>query len=74
MAMDEERLISMEIKIAYQEDTITQLNDIVCEQQNQIDALERLTQQLLGRVRDLSDTATQAGGALSAADERPPHY
>ncbi|MCF7971892.1 MAG: SlyX family protein [Methylococcaceae bacterium] len=72
--MDEERLISIEIKIAYQEDTITQLNDIVCEQQNQIDALERLTQQLLGRVRDLSDTAGQSGGALSAADERPPHY
>jgi len=76
MAMDEERLISMEIKIAYQEDTITQLNDIVCEQQNQIDALERLTQQLLGRVRDLSDSASQSvnGMSASAADERPPHY
>lgn len=74
MAMDEERLISMEIKIAYQEDTITQLNDIVCEQQNQIDALERLTQQLLGRVRDLSDSASQSVNGMSAADERPPHY
>jgi SlyX protein len=74
MAMDEERLISLEIKIAYQEDTITQLNDIVCEQQNQIDALERLTQQLLGRVRDLSDSASQSANGMLADDERPPHY
>lgn len=72
--MNEQRFISIEIKIAYQEDTITQLNDIVCEQQNQIDALERLTQQLLGRVRDLSDSASQAGSGSSATDERPPHY
>ncbi|SHE20544.1 SlyX family protein [methanotrophic endosymbiont of Bathymodiolus puteoserpentis (Logatchev)] len=72
--MSEDRLISIEIKIAYQEDTIAQLNDIVCKQQNQIDALENLTQQLLGRVRDLSDTAPQSGNALLAADERPPHY
>ena len=42
--------------------------------QRQIDALERLTQQLLGRVRDLSEAATQSGGTFSAADERPPHY
>jgi SlyX protein len=72
--MSEDRLISIEIKIAYQEDTIAQLNDIVCKQQNQIDALENLTQQLLGRVRDLSDTASQSGNTLSAVDERPPHY
>ncbi len=72
--MNEQRFISIEIKIAYQEDTIAQLNDIVCEQQNQIDALERLTQQLLGRVRDLSDSASQTGSGFSATDERPPHY
>ncbi|NOQ14381.1 MAG: SlyX protein [Methyloprofundus sp.] len=72
--MMEQRVITIETKLAYQEDTIAQLNEVICRQQDQIDALERLTQQLLGRVRDLSETATQSGGAFSAADERPPHY
>ena len=72
--MTEQRIVTIETKLAYQEDTIAQLNDVICRQQNQIDALERLTQQLLGRVRDLSEAAVQSGGALSEADERPPHY
>jgi len=72
--MTEQRIVTIETKLAYQEDTIAQLNDVICRQQNQIDALEHLTQQLLGRVRDLSDVATQSGGVLSASDERPPHY
>ncbi|WP_428354206.1 SlyX family protein [Methyloprofundus sp.] len=72
--MTEQRLISIETKIAYQEDTIAQLNDVICTQQTQIDALERLTQQLIGRVRDLSAATAQSASAFSAADERPPHY
>ena len=72
--MTEQRIIAIETKIAYQEDTIAQLNDVVCKQQTQIDALEHLTQQWIGRMRDLSETSVQSNGALSAADERPPHY
>lgn len=72
--MTEQRIISIETKIAYQEDTIAQLNDVVCTQQSQIDTLERQMQQLMGRVRDLSETASQADASHSATDERPPHY
>ena len=72
--MIEQRIVTIETKLAYQEDTIAQLNDVVCRQQNQIDALERLTQQLIGRIRDLSESATQSGSVFSASDERPPHY
>ena len=72
--MTEQRIISIETKIAYQEDTIAQLNDVVCNQQTQIDILERLTQQLIARVRDLSEASVQSSGEFSAADERPPHY
>lgn len=72
--MTEQRIISIETKIAFQEDTIAQLNEVVCKQQAQIDILERQMQQLIGRVRDLSETATQSGETYSAADERPPHY
>lgn len=72
--MTEQRIISIETKIAYQEDTIAQLNNVVCKQQNQIDNLEGLTQQLINRVLDLSETAAHSAAPLSAADERPPHY
>ncbi|NOQ15743.1 MAG: SlyX protein [Methyloprofundus sp.] len=73
--MTEQRIITIETKIAFQEDIINQLNDVICKQQDQIDALEHLTQQLLGRVRDLSEaSAASSAGGLSAADERPPHY
>lgn len=72
--MIEQRIIAIETKIAYQEDTIAQLNDVVCKQQIQIDALERLTQQLIGRVHDLSEASAQSTGVFSATDERPPHY
>ena len=72
--MPEQRIISIETKIAYQEDTIEQLNAVVCKQQIQIDALELITQQLLSRVRDLSEASAQSGDTSLAADERPPHY
>jgi len=72
--MTEQRVVTIETKLAYQEDTIAQLNDVICRQQNQIDALERLTQQLLGRVRDLSESSAQSSGVFPVADERPPHY
>jgi len=72
--MPEQRIISIETKIAYQEDTIEQLNDVVCKQQIQIDALELITQQLINRVRDLSESSAQSGETSSAVDERPPHY
>jgi SlyX protein len=73
--MTEQRIITIETKIAFQEDIINQLNDVVCKQQDQIDALEHLTQQLLGRIRDLSEASMGgSGGGLSEVDERPPHY
>ncbi len=72
--MTEQRIITIEMKLAYQEDTISQLNDVIYRQQNQIDALERLTQRLINRVHELSATATSSVAEFSAADERPPHY
>jgi len=72
--MTESRLVNIETKIAYQDDTIMQLNDVICKQQDQIDQLQKATQQLIGRVKDLSDLSTGAPAEFSAADERPPHY
>ena len=68
--MNEDRLIEIETRIAYQEDTIQQLNDIVTKQQQQIDRLEELSKSLTARYQSLQTTETD----LNMADEKPPHY
>ena len=68
--MNDERLVNIETKIAYQEDTIQALNDVICTQQKQIDQLETTCKMLFDRVKTLSPT--KAGEF--PADEKPPHY
>lgn len=67
--MTEERMIEIEIKIAYQEDTIQELNDVVCKQQKQIDDLEATCTFLVKRVKILSESTGD-----NIANEKPPHY
>ena len=47
---DEQRLIELETKLVYQEDTLRVLNDIVTRQQQQIDQLESTCRQLIERM------------------------
>ncbi len=68
--MDTERLIELETQLAYQEDTIQQLNDVVCRQQDQIDRLQAQCDSLISRTKELSDKLPDT----SSGDERPPHY
>lgn len=68
--MNEKRLVDIETKIAYQEDTIMQLNNVVCEQQKQIDQLEATCKLLIDRIRELSP-AEETGKPKT---EIPPHY
>lgn len=69
--MTEERLIDLETRLSYQDETLRVLSDTVARQQKQIDQLESLTRQLLDRVRTLADPGVFKG---SPADEVPPHY
>ncbi len=66
-----DRLIEIETKLAFQEDTIQALNSVVCRQQQQIEQLEATLKLLIERFRQLS--ADQEPGG-KPADERPPHY
>lgn len=66
----DERLIEIETKVAYQEHTIAELNDVIYRQQQQIDQLERLCKALTDRVQDMAETATTE----KAGHEKPPHY
>ncbi len=69
--MDEERLIDIETKIAFQERTIKELNDVVYDQQKQIDALNDVSNALAGKMKELFETLT---GNKAPANEKPPHY
>jgi len=69
--MNDDRLIELEIKAAYQEDLLQVLNKIVSEQQQQIQRLEKTCQLLNERINSLS---TESSGNGASADEMPPHY
>ena len=68
--MNDERIIELEIKTAYQEDLLQELNKIVGQQQQQIDRLETTCRLLNDRITSLSTV----GGSGEAIDEVPPHY
>jgi SlyX protein len=67
--MTESRLIDIETKLAYQEDTLLKLNDIVCEQQQQIQKLEQTNRLLIERFRELTTTDQEQN-----IEQPPPHY
>tara|TARA_B110000908_G_C9861461_1_gene274249 strand:- start:143 stop:400 length:258 start_codon:yes stop_codon:yes gene_type:complete len=65
-----ERIIELETKLAYQEDATRQLNDVVCRQQNQIDALVEKCKQLLSSTKILSTKLSEEPESTT----KPPHY
>ncbi len=69
--MDESRLIELEIKVAYQEDLLQDLNRIVSQQQQQISRLEATCKMLNDRIKSISTEAQHSG---EMTDEIPPHY
>ena len=63
-----ERIDALEMRLAYQDDTIETLNQTITAQWKQIDALTR-------QVAELRDQLQQAEtNAPGPANERPPHY
>jgi SlyX protein len=68
--MNEDRIIELEIKTAYQEDLLQTLNTIVGQQQQKIDRLEATCSLLNDRIKSLSTE----GGSGESVDETPPHY
>jgi SlyX protein len=66
--MSEQRLIELEIKIAYQEDLLQELNKIIAQQQHQILLLEKTCQLLHERMTSFRLENNDEG------NEQPPHY
>lgn len=67
---DDARVTELEIKIAYLEDTIKQLDDEVYRQQRQIERLEILCAKISQDMQAMADRV----GTTSAEQEIPPHY
>lgn len=69
--VNEDRIIEIETKVLYQEDTIEQLNQVVVEQDKQIrklkEALELLT-------RNFKSVLEMTQEHIKPGHERPPHY
>lgn len=68
--MSEERIIRLETKLAYQDDLIQQLNEVIIDQQRRIHDLENKTELLSKKLEDLLELAAEERNT----GERPPHY
>jgi SlyX protein len=69
--MSEDRLVEIETKIAFQEQTIKDLSDVLYEQQQEIERLGSICDALVKRVKEFSELAPGIG---APATEKPPHY
>lgn len=66
--MTDSRLEGLETKLAFQEDTIVQLNDALVAQQARIDRLEARIDLLTEQLRTLGDEGEDG------TEPPPPHY
>ena len=67
----EERLETIETKIAYQEDLIEELNKTVYQQQQKLERLEATCKSLAQHVASLYESASDGS---KPENEKPPHY
>ena len=68
--MSDERLVDIETKLAHQDYTMIELNDVITNQQERIMKLEELCASLAERVRSIGDSMPDS----ASPEEPPPHY
>jgi len=71
MEISERRIIDLETRLAYQDDLLLSLNDVVSRQQMQIDRFEA---QLTAVVDQLQKLAAHRDWPDAGTVEIPPHY
>lgn len=67
-----DRLEELESRLAFQDDHVGQLNDVVARQDRLIADLQLRISSLERRIEDLAESAASAGDG--AGHEAPPHY
>ena len=69
---DHNEIVDIQTRLAYQEDLLNELNQIVSRQDAEILTLKQHVRQLGKRVEDFLTSPPQENVDIS--DERPPHY
>ena len=69
----EEQLIDVQTRVAYQEDTLAQLNDVITKQDAEITHLKQQMRLLAQRLDELMRDPAQ-GNDTEIVNDRPPHY
>lgn len=70
----ESRLVELQTRFAFQEDTLQALSEVIARQQQQIDALSRELKLHRDKLLELTDAQAERMMQGEAIDERPPHY
>lgn len=68
----QEQLIDLQTRVAYQEDTLEQLNQVITQQDADIIQLKQQIRILAQRLED--SQRIQGQGGEQTQDEKPPHY
>ncbi|HSB95245.1 MAG TPA: SlyX family protein [Spongiibacteraceae bacterium] len=63
------QLVELQMQMAFQEDVLTALDNVVTSQQQNLDRLTKSQQRLERQLAELSGAAEAA-----PSDQRPPHY
>lgn len=69
--MNEARIEDLESKVAFQDDLIESLNEVVAKQDREILALKQRLSELAAKIEDI---ASSAPGSAGQEHEPPPHY
>ena len=66
----ENKIINLESKLAFQDESISELNDVITDQQKQLDQLREEIRILNLRMASVA----QSSGASDEKEPPPPHY
>lgn len=72
--MPEDRLDDLEIKLAFQDDTIEALNNVITEQDKRIQLLEDAVRQLYKEIKEKGEQNNSGIEEFDPSKEIPPHY
>ena len=71
----QDQIIDLQTRLAYQEDTLNELNSVIAQQDQHILSLQEQMRVMIERFRDMSEAANaNPSSPASLLDERPPHY
>jgi len=68
----EDQLVDLQTRVAYQENTLEQLNDVLAQQDADIIQLKQQIRLLAQSVEEMQ--GEQGAGDAEVVEERPPHY